>query len=111
MTASTDSSVTVRGATSATLVLAGATNFVSYADVSADPVARNDTTMKRVRGRRFDALLAAHVADHQALFRRVRLELGTRHGGRHAHGPARAALEARGDPGSRRCSSSTDATC
>ena len=76
-TASTDSSLTVRGATSATLVLAGATNFVSYADVSADPVARNDSTMARVRGKRYGALLASHVADHQALFRRVRFELGT----------------------------------
>ena len=72
----TDSSASVRGATTATLVLAGATNFVSYADVSADPIARNDATMASVRGKRFDELLASHVADHQALFRRVRLDLG-----------------------------------
>ncbi|HEU4719791.1 MAG TPA: glycoside hydrolase family 95 protein [Gemmatimonadaceae bacterium] len=72
----TDSSATVSGATSATLVLAGATNFVSYADVSADPIARNDSTLARVRGRSWGALLAAHVADHRALFRRVELELG-----------------------------------
>jgi alpha-L-fucosidase 2 len=71
-----DSSATVSGATAATLVLAGATNFVSYADVSADPIARNDTTIDRMRGKSFAALLSAHVADHQALFRRVRLELG-----------------------------------
>jgi alpha-L-fucosidase 2 len=72
----TDSSASVRGATSATLVLAGATNFVSYADVSADPIARNDATIARLRTKRVDALLAAHVADHQSLFRRVRLKLG-----------------------------------
>jgi alpha-L-fucosidase 2 len=72
----TDSSATVSGATSATLVLAGATNFVSYADVSADPIARNDSTIARIRGRSWDALLDAHVADHRALFRRVELELG-----------------------------------
>ena len=75
-TESTDSSLTIRDATSATLVLAGATNFVDYADVSGDPVARNDSTMARLRGKSFAALIAAHVADHQALFRRVRLELG-----------------------------------
>jgi alpha-L-fucosidase 2 len=72
----TDSSATVGGATSATIVLAGATNFVNYADVSADPIARNDTTMARVRTKGFDELLAAHVADHHSLFRRVRLDLG-----------------------------------
>jgi alpha-L-fucosidase 2 len=72
----TDSSASVRGATTATLLLAGATNFVSYADVSADPIARNDATISRVHVKGVDALLAAHVADHQALFRRVRLDLG-----------------------------------
>jgi alpha-L-fucosidase 2 len=72
----TDSSATVRGATTATLVLAGATNFVDYTDVSGDPIARNDATIAKVRAKSYDALLAAHVADHQALFRRVRLDLG-----------------------------------
>ena len=72
----TDSSASVRGATTATLILAGATNFVSYTDVSGDPIVRNDATMARVRAKTFDSLLAAHVADHQALFRRVRLDLG-----------------------------------
>ena len=55
----TDSSASVRGATTATLVLAGATNFVNYADVSADPIVRDDSTMARVRAKRFDELLAA----------------------------------------------------
>jgi alpha-L-fucosidase 2 len=73
----TDSSATVRDATSAMLVLAGATNFVNYADVSADPIARNDSTIARVRAKQLAALLTAHVSDHQALFRRVRLELGS----------------------------------
>jgi alpha-L-fucosidase 2 len=72
----TDSSAIVAGATSATLVLAGATNFVSYADLSADPAARNDTTIGRLGTKTFSSLLAAHVADHRSLFSRVRLELG-----------------------------------
>jgi alpha-L-fucosidase 2 len=73
----TDSSATVRGADAATIVLAGATNFVSYADLSADPAARNDSTIARARTRSFASLLARHIADHQALFRRVELDLGT----------------------------------
>ena len=73
----TDTSATVRNADAATLVLAGATSFVNYADVSADPIARNDSTMRRVRTRSFASMIAAHVADHQSLFRRVQLDLGT----------------------------------
>jgi alpha-L-fucosidase 2 len=34
--------------------------------------------MKRIAGKRYDQLLAAHLADYQALFRRVRLDLGHR---------------------------------
>ena len=59
-----DSSATVTGATAATLVLTGATNFISYADVSADPIARNDSTIARLRGRSWDSMLAEHVPDH-----------------------------------------------
>jgi alpha-L-fucosidase 2 len=73
-----DSAATISGADAATLVLSAATNYVSYADVTADPVARNDATIARVRTRSFDTILAAHVEDHQLLFRRVGLELGER---------------------------------
>jgi alpha-L-fucosidase 2 len=71
-----DSSATITGANAATLVLAAATNFVNYADVSADPIARNDATVARLRAKDFATILATHVADHRALFGRVRLELG-----------------------------------
>ncbi|MBS1875875.1 MAG: glycoside hydrolase family 95 protein [Acidobacteria bacterium] len=68
--------VVVSQADSATLTLAGATNFVNYRDVSGDPAQRNDRTFAGVRGRPYAALLAAHQADHRALFRRVTLNLG-----------------------------------
>ena len=66
----------VSGASEATLLLAGATNFVDFRDVSADPHARNAETLGKARGRGFEALRDAHMADHQALFRRVSLDLG-----------------------------------
>jgi alpha-L-fucosidase 2 len=72
-----DTSVTVTGADTATLILAGATNFVDYHDVTADPVARNDSTIAAARGKSYAQLRGAHVADHQELFRRVSLDLGT----------------------------------
>jgi alpha-L-fucosidase 2 len=71
-----DTIATVTGANAATLILAGATSFVSYRDVSGDPIARNDRTIAAVREKSFEQLRAAHVADHQALFRRVSLDVG-----------------------------------
>jgi alpha-L-fucosidase 2 len=63
--------------TIATLILAGATNFVNFRDVSADPKARNDATLAALRGKSYETLRAEHIRDHQALFRRVALDLGT----------------------------------
>jgi alpha-L-fucosidase 2 len=73
-----DTIASVTGANSVTLVLAGATNFVRYDDVTGDPVARNDRTIASLRSRTWDQLLAAHVADHQQLFKRVSLQLGAK---------------------------------
>ncbi|MBZ5622269.1 MAG: glycoside hydrolase family 95 protein [Acidobacteriia bacterium] len=67
----------VGNADSATLILSGATNFENYKDVSADPKARNDRAIAALRGHTFDYLLAEHIADHQRLFRRVSLDLGS----------------------------------
>jgi alpha-L-fucosidase 2 len=63
--------------TSATVILAGATNFKNYRDVSADPKARNDATLAALRNKSYETLRAEHIRDHQALFRRVSLDLGT----------------------------------
>ena len=72
----TDEGITVTGANSATLILAGATNLKNYKDVSADPKARNDKSIAAVKGKDHAALRKAHVADHQKLFRRVSLDVG-----------------------------------
>jgi alpha-L-fucosidase 2 len=69
--------VVVTGANSATLILAGATNFNSYLDVTGDPSKRNQGVLTSVRGKNFGSLRAEHVADHQRLFRRVSLQLST----------------------------------
>ncbi len=69
--------IDVHEADSVTLVLAGATNFKSYKDVTADPSARSRQALAGAAGKSIDRLRAAHVADHQRLFRRVALDLGT----------------------------------
>lgn len=72
-----DDELSVNNADAVTLFIAAATNFVNYKDVSADPQARVETALKAVAGKSFDAVKAAHVREHQRLFRRVALTLPT----------------------------------
>jgi alpha-L-fucosidase 2 len=60
-----------------TIILAAATNFVNFKDIAADPVKRNDATLAAVKGKSYEILRAEHSKDHQALFRRVSIDLGT----------------------------------
>ena len=73
----TDDRIAVAGADSAVLVLAGATSYVNYRDISADPAARCQKTLAALGGKSFQAMLTDHVADHRELFRRVDLDVGT----------------------------------
>ena len=72
-----DNDLIIQHADEVVLVVAAATSFVSYKDVSANPAARVDTVMKAVAGKSFDAMRAAHVSEHQRLFRRVAVRLGS----------------------------------
>ena len=67
--------LSVQNADAVTLIIAAATNFVSYKDVGGDPAARVDAVMKAAAGKTFEAIRAAHVKEHQRLFRRVALTL------------------------------------
>ena len=66
----------IRGADEVLLLVAAATSFVNYKDVSADPAARIDAVMNSIAGKSWEQLRGAHVAEHQRLFRRVSLRLG-----------------------------------
>ena len=68
----------IAGADRVTLVLTAATNFVSSRELTdADLVARCTEQLAALAVTPADRLLAAHQADHRALFRRVALDLGT----------------------------------
>lgn len=69
--------VTVEGATKATVYVTAATNFVNYHDISGHAAAKNDAVMASVKGRSFDSLLQAHLAKYQSQFGRVSLSLPT----------------------------------
>ncbi|MHC4112766.1 MAG: glycoside hydrolase family 95 protein [Planctomycetota bacterium] len=73
----TNEGVEVKGADAATLLLAAATSFRNFKDVSADPAVRCDKVIKAAAGKSYDTLRKVHVADHRRLFRRVELDLGT----------------------------------
>jgi alpha-L-fucosidase 2 len=72
-----DGQITVTGADSAVLLIAAATSYKSFKDVSGDPEALTKETIAKAAQRSFDAMLKDHVAAHQKLFRRVALDLGT----------------------------------
>ncbi|MDV6331000.1 glycoside hydrolase family 95 protein [Asticcacaulis sp. 201] len=66
----------VRGAKTVTLLIAAATSFVTYADVSGDPVARVRQQTEAAGRKSYSALKQAHLADYQPLFQSVSLDLG-----------------------------------
>ena len=66
----------VTSANSATIIIAAATSYKNYQDVSGDPVAVTKNQISNAAKTDFVRLLAAHVAEHQKLFRRVALDLG-----------------------------------
>jgi alpha-L-fucosidase 2 len=69
--------ITVSGATSATLIMSVATNFVKYNDLTADPVARTTTILSTAGAKTYTQLRDTHLADYQPLFQRVELDLNS----------------------------------
>ena len=67
--------VVVRGADSATLLVAAATNVVKYDDISADPAERVRACFEKLGAKPYDDILADHLAAHRELFRRVSFRL------------------------------------
>jgi len=73
---SVDGALVVRGADAATLLIAAATSYRRFDDVTGDPAARTGSALDAAGRTPVDALRAAHVRDHQRLFNRVTLDLG-----------------------------------
>ena len=67
--------LTVDDATTATLYITAATNFVNYKDVSGSPVKKNNQTLASVKGKPYKQLLADHVKKYQEQYNRVSLTL------------------------------------
>ena len=65
----------VEAADAVTILLAAATNYKNYDNLTADPAARVAETLAAVGGKPWEQIRADHVDDHQGLFGRVALEL------------------------------------
>ncbi len=69
--------ITVTDADSVVLLIAAATSYKSYDDVTGNPEALTKEAIAKASVKSFDAMLKDHVGAHQELFRRVALDLGT----------------------------------
>jgi alpha-L-fucosidase 2 len=69
--------ITVTQADRAVLLIAAATSYRNHKDVSGNPEALTKTRLTRAAARRFEQIRADHVREHQRLFRRVQIDLGT----------------------------------
>lgn len=69
--------IVVKGATTATLYISAATNFVNYQSVKANESKRAANYLKAVMKRSYQKALAEHTALYKKQFDRVKLDLGT----------------------------------
>ena len=67
--------LSVDDATTTTLYITAATNFVNYKDVSGSPVKKNNQALASVKGKPYKQLLADHVKKYQEQYNRVSLTL------------------------------------
>lgn len=67
----------VKGADAVTLLIAAATSFIDFRDVSGDPTATVAEHLDPASRKPYEQMRADHVREHQRLFERVRLEVGS----------------------------------
>ncbi|HEY0956693.1 MAG TPA: glycoside hydrolase family 95 protein [Roseateles sp.] len=66
----------VQGADELFILIAGATGYKRFDDISANPAALNQQTLAAAIARGPEAVRETHRADHQKLFQRVAIDLG-----------------------------------
>jgi alpha-L-fucosidase 2 len=72
----TDSSLVISNANSVTFVLAIATSFVNYKDISGDPTVACEKVLSSISGKDFKTLKKTHLSDFSGLMGRVHLKIG-----------------------------------
>ena len=69
-------SIEVDDATTATIYISAATNFVNYYDISGNPVKKNNERLALAFAKPYKQLLKAHLQKYQQQYNRVSLSLG-----------------------------------
>ncbi len=69
-------SITVCNATTATIYIVAATNFIDYQNISGDPTVKNLQTMTSLKGKNYEQLRDRHIKAYQTQYDRVSLTLG-----------------------------------
>ena len=70
-------SMTIVKATTVTLYIIAATNYVNYQDISGDPKQKNDQKLSALKGKTYTQLLDDHLRRYQAQYNRVSLEISS----------------------------------
>ena len=73
----TSDSIAVTNADAVTILVAAATSYKNFQDVSGDPESTVKAQIAAAAKKKFDKLLAAHTKEHQRLFQCVSLDVGT----------------------------------
>jgi alpha-L-fucosidase 2 len=69
--------LSISNADEVTLLIAMATSYKRFDDVSGDPVATNIATIEKAAAKQFAAIAATTASEHRRLFRRVAIDLGS----------------------------------
>ena len=75
-TAAENERIVVKNATSARLLIAAATSYRNYKDITGNPQTIVGEQLDRARQKSLVSLLTMHILEHERLFRRVKLDLG-----------------------------------
>ena len=71
----TENGMMVANASTATIIITAATNYVNYKDISGNPLLRNSNTMVSIKGKNYKTLLKRHLQKYQEQYNRVSLTL------------------------------------
>ena len=70
-------SMTIVKATTVTLYIIAATNYVNYQDISGDPKQKNDQKTAALKGKTYTQLLDDHIRRYQEQYNRVSLKIAS----------------------------------
>jgi len=70
-----EKNINVKNATTATIYIVAATNYVNYQNVCGSPMRRNELSLSAIHNKRYDQLLSSHIKKYREQYNRVSLTL------------------------------------